>query len=285
MNILEPEPERCFSQSNFRKISTTLAKVFNKLSDLDSKNANGKILKFRKNKEIDDDKSKEDIYSEKEKKIVREIMTSRKDTFILSIEDDIDSILDSLANTNHTKIPVYEKNIDNIIGILDVGDLFVKLKEKEINNIDLRKLLSKPKYLPETKSINELYDSIRFQNENLFILVDEYGGFSGIVTMDDLTNELKCLTDKIDLNNSKITKIDENNFIVKGFFSIRDFNKVFGMDIKQGNYDTLNGYIIDTLGQIPNENENIEINLGDLILKSLKVSKRRIEDIQVSIAN
>lgn len=286
MNILEPEPERSLSQSNFQKISIALAQVFNKLSDLDSKNTNGKILNFRKRKEIDaNDQSKENTNPKEDKKIVREIMTSRKDTFTINIEDNVDSILDSLANTNHTKIPVYEKNIDNIIGILNIGDLAIKSKEKELNNMDLRNLLSKPKYLPETKNVNELYDSIKSQDETLFILVDEYGGFSGIITMDDLIYEVKGATDEIDLKSSRITKIDENNFIVKGFLSISDFNEVFGVDIEQGDYDTLNGYIVDTLGQIPSENENIEINLGDLILKSLKVNNRRIEEIQVSIEN
>ena len=286
MNILEPEPERSLSLSNFQKISIALAQVFNKLSDCDNKNTKGKILSFRKSKKTDaNDQSKEDIQSKSDKKMVREIMTSRKDTFTINIEDDIDSILDSLANTNHTKIPVYEKNIDNIIGILNVGDLVRKSRVKEFDNVDIRQILSTPQYVPETKDVSELYYSIKLQEDTLFILVDEYGGFSGIVTMDDLIYEIKGETSDNDLKSSKITKLDENNFIVKGFLSISDFNEVFGVDIEQGDYDTLNGYIIDKLGQIPSKNENIEVDLGELILKSLKVNNRRIEEIQVSLAN
>ncbi|MCR8744423.1 transporter associated domain-containing protein [Romboutsia lituseburensis] len=286
MNILEPEPERTLSQSNFQKISLALADAFQKISELSHKNREGKILALKKNKEaLADEESKINSQNKLHQKTVREIMTSRKDTFTIDIEDDIDSILDSLANIKYSKIPVYEKNIDNIIGILYVKDLLIIAKERELKSIDIRNILHQPNYVPETKYVKELYDSINSNNDELFILVDEYGGFSGIVTLDDLMYEIKGITYDKEIKNSKITKIDEKNFIVKGFLTLSDFNKVFRTNIEQGDYDTLSGYIIDQLGQIPDDNENIEINLENLILKLTKIDNRRIEEIHVCIAN
>lgn len=286
MNILEPEPERTLSQSNFQKISLALADAFDKISELSHKNKEGKILAFRKNKEaLADEQSKVNSQNKLHQKIVREIMTSRKDTFTIDIEDDIDSILDSLANTKHSKIPVYEKNIDNIIGILYVKDLLISAKEREFKNIDVRNILHQPNCVPETKHVKELYNSINSKRDELFILVDEYGGFSGIVTLDDLMYEIKGISYDKEIKNSKITKIDDKNFIVKGFLTVSDFNKTFRTNIEQGDYDTLSGYIIDQLGQIPDDNENIEINLENLTLKLTKIENRRIEEIHVCIAN
>lgn len=273
MNTLEPEPERHISKSNFKRI-------------LESSNTFLSRLKGnRKSESIQsEDQTIENTKFELDDKMVREIMTSRTDTFTINIEEGIDSVLEDLKSTNHSKIPVYEKNKDNIIGVLNVADLVFEAKEVGFENLDIRKILHSPCFIPETKKVNELFNSLDSQVDNLFILVDEYGGFSGIVSMEDLIYEIKGVTNNSsDLKHHKIKKIDDNNFIVKGFLTVSDFNEIFNADIEEGDYDTLNGYIINQLGQIPNEDEDIQLNLGKLMFKLIKINNRRIEDIQISI--
>ncbi len=273
MNTLEPEPERHISKSNFKRI-------------LESSSTFLSRLKGNKKSEStqSEDQTIENTKFELNDKMVREIMTSRTDTFTINIEEGIDSVLEDLKNTNHSKIPVYEKNKDNIIGVLNVADLVFEAKEVGFENLDIRKILHSPCFIPETKKVNELFNSLDSQVDNLFILVDEYGGFSGIVSMQDLIYEIKGVTNNSgDLKHHKIKKIDDNNFIVKGFLTVSDFNEIFNADIEEGDYDTLNGYIINQLGQIPNEDEDIQLNLGKLMFKLIKINNRRIEDIQISI--
>lgn len=217
-------------------------------------------------------------------KIAREIMTSRKDTFTIDIEDDINCILDNLSDLKYSRIPVYEKSIDNIIGILYVKDLIIEARKVGFENLEIRKILHKPYFVPETKRANELFKMLQVKRVHLALLVDEYGGFAGIVTMEDLIEEIMGrIEDEYDMEESRIKKIDDKNFIVKGFLTINDFNDMFGTTIEQGDYDTLSGYIINTLGEIPNGEEDIQLDLDKLIFKLVKINNRRIEDIQVSL--
>ncbi|MGL5328668.1 MAG: transporter associated domain-containing protein [Peptostreptococcaceae bacterium] len=274
MNILEPEPERTIEQSNFQKLLLLLSNTFAKLENKDY--------------EAKESLNSSDIINSNENlnyKVVREIMTSRKDTYTINIDDDIDIILDSLQKTSYSKIPVYEKHIDNIIGILYVGEILSNINKEDFNNVKIKEFLHRPNCIPEIKRVDELYNSVNENGEKVFILVDEYGGFSGIVTTNDLICEIKDINHEKYLNSSKIRKIDENNYIVKGFLNIDDFNKIFHTSIENGEYDTLSGYIINKLGKIPSKCEGIQLSLGNIILKLVKMSNHRVEDIQVSILN
>ncbi|WP_176698695.1 transporter associated domain-containing protein [Romboutsia hominis] len=268
--MLEPEPERTILQSIFKNVKDFINNIIHIIT--------GK----KENNELDN--LAVDSKFELNDKVAREIMVSSKDAFLIDVNENIDTILDDISIINYSKIPVYEEYVDNIIGVLHVKDLMIEARKEGFKNIDIRKILHKPCFIPETKNVSELFNSIDSQNDNLFILIDEYGAFSGIVSMEDLICEIKGITyDKSDLHHDKIKKIDDNNFIVKGVLSVSDFNEIFNVNIEEGDYDTLNGYIINQLGKIPNENEDIQINLGKLILKLIRINKRRIEDIQISI--
>lgn len=267
--MLEPEPERTILQTIFHNIKKFISKT----------------IRVIKGKNILDDN---DLIVESEfklsDKVAREIMISSKDTFLIDINDDIDIILDEISTIKYSKIPVYEGYVDNIIGILYVKDLMAEARKVGFKNINIRKILKKPYFVPEIKNVEELFNSLDSQNDNIFILLDEYGAFSGIVSMEDLIHEIKGITyDKFEFNHNKIKKIDDNNFIVKGVLSVSDFNEIFNVNIEYGDYDTINGYIIHQLGKIPSENEEIQIDLGKLILKLIKVNNKRVEDIKISI--
>lgn len=217
-------------------------------------------------------------------KMAKEIMISRKDTFIINIEDDIESILDNVLEQNYSRIPVYKEHIDNIIGVLYVKDLMVEARRNGFENIKLENIIQEPCFVPETKRTDELFKLLKEKRTHLALLFDEYGGFSGIVTMEDLVEEIMGdIDDEYDLEDSDILKIDDDNFIVKGILSVSDFNDKFDIDIEDGEYDTLNGYLLTAFGEIPKE--GAEVELDDIKLKILKVGSRRIEKVKVEFYN
>ena len=216
-------------------------------------------------------------------RIAKEIMTSRSDTFLIDIDDDFKDVLDKILELNYSRIPVYKDDIDNIIGILYVRDLLAKAREVGFDNINIESILHKPYFVPETKRTNDLFKVLKEAKIHLAVLFDEYGGFSGIVTMEDLVEEIMGdIEDEYDIDED-ISQIDEENYIVKGYLSVNDFNDRFNMDIEPGDYDTLNGYLITTLGKIPNENE--VVILEDVKFTVAKIENRRVEEIKVSLLN
>lgn len=216
-------------------------------------------------------------------RIAKEIMTSRSDTFLIDIDDDFKDVLDKILELNYSRIPVYKDDIDNIIGILYVRDLLAKAREVGFDNINIESILHKPYFVPETKRTNDLFKVLKEAKIHLAVLFDEYGGFSGIVTMEDLVEEIMGdIEDEYDIDED-ISQIDEENYIVKGYLSVNDFNDRFNMNIEPGDYDTLNGYLITTLGKIPNENE--VVILEDVKFTVAKIENRRVEEIKVSLLN
>lgn len=216
-------------------------------------------------------------------RLAKEIMTSRSDTFLIDIDDDFKDVLDKILELNYSRIPVYKDDIDNIIGILYVRDLLAKAREVGFDNINIESILHKPYFVPETKRTNDLFKVLKEAKIHLAVLFDEYGGFSGIVTMEDLVEEIMGdIEDEYDIDED-ISQIDEENYIVKGYLSVNDFNDRFNMNIEPGDYDTLNGYLITTLGKIPNENE--AVILEDVKFTVAKIENRRVEEIKVSLLN
>ena len=217
-------------------------------------------------------------------KLAKEIMTPRSDTFLIDIDDDINTILDEICDLNYSRIPVYKDDIDNIVGVLYIKDLFNEARKVGFENVKLENLLHEPYFVPEIKRTNELFKVLKEKKIHLSLLFDEYGGFSGIVTLEDLIEEIVGdIEDEYDLEEKPIKKIDDNNYIVKGSLSINDFNEEFELDLDEGDYDTLNGYLITNLDEIPDENTELLIN--DIKFTILKVENRRIQDIKIHFDN
>lgn len=217
-------------------------------------------------------------------KLAKEIMTPRSDTFLIDIDDDINTILDEICDLNYSRIPVYKDDIDNIVGVLYIKDIFNEARKVGFENVKLENLLHEPYFVPEIKRTNELFKVLKEKKIHLSLLFDEYGGFSGIVTLEDLIEEIVGdIEDEYDLEEKPIKKIDDNNYIVKGSLSINDFNEEFELDLDEGDYDTLNGYLITNLDEIPDENTELLIN--DIKFTVLKVENRRIQDIKIHFDN
>ena len=217
-------------------------------------------------------------------RLSKEIMTSRKDTYMLDISSNISECVDEIINAQYSRIPVYEDSIDNIVGILYIKDFFIEARKVGFENVNIKDILHRPYFVPETKRINELFKELQLNRNHMAILIDEYGGFSGIVTMEDLIEEVMGdIDDEYDMDEPDIKKLGDNKYLVKGTISIYDFNEEFGAEIEEGDYDTLNGYITTYIGKIPKEGVKIEFVINNIKLKVLKVRNRRIEEVEITI--
>ena len=216
----------------------------------------------------------------------KDIMTSRKDTFSINIDDDVEENIDKLLHSNYSRIPVYKDNIDNIIGIVHVRDILIHAKDRGFENINLEEIMHKPYFVPTSKKTNELFKILQSNKIHMAILIDEYGGFCGIVTMEDLVEEIVGdIEDEYDKENNNIVKINESIFIVDCSIELDEFNEAFNLELEEGEYNTLNGYIINQLGEIPKSNEKVEINLDNINIEVVKVSNKKIEKVRVSYIN
>ena len=213
----------------------------------------------------------------------KDVMTSRKDTFSININDSIKDNIDKILNSNFSRIPLYEETIDNIIGIVHVRDILIQANKKGFENIDLKDIMHKPYFIPINEKTNEIFKILQTNKIHMAILIDEYGGFCGIVTMEDLIEEiLGNIEDEYDKENNNIIKINENTFLVDCSIELNEFNKAFNLNLKEGEYNTLNGYIISFIGDIPKANDNIELKVDNINIEVVKVSNKKLEKVRVS---
>ena len=232
----------------------------------------------------DDEKKMLDGVFEFNDKTCKEIMTSSNDTFLININDDINKVLDEIISLGYSRIPVYEGDIDNIIGVLYVKDLLAESRKVGFENIDIKKIMQEPYFVPENKKTNDLFKILKEKKIHLAFLVDEYGGFSGIVTMEDLIEEIVGdIDDEYDIEEVSISQISENTFIAKGILPISEIRSRFNKNIISDNYDTLNGYLISNMGEVPKEKK--EIILDNIKFEILKIGNRRIEEIKLTVLN
>lgn len=213
-------------------------------------------------------------------RIVKEIMTPRKDIFVINIQEDIEVILDKITEFNYSRIPVYEDNIDHIIGLLYTKDLIKEARKVGFHAINIRNILRTPYFIPESKKINELFKNFKESKNHIAILIDEYGGFSGIVTMEDLVEEVMGdIDDEYDIEKLKIEQMDEKTYLVNGSTGIHDLKYTLGLELPEGEYDTLNGFLTTYMGAIPDE--GVEVALEDIKYTIVSANRRRIEQVQV----
>jgi putative hemolysin len=219
-------------------------------------------------------------------KLANEVMTPRTDVYLIDIEKPLSEYVDELIEDRYSRIPVYEGDTDNIIGILYMKDFFIEARKHGFESVDIRSILHSPYFVPETKNIDELFKELQASKKHLAVLIDEYGGFSGIVSIEDLIEEVMGnIEDEYDDEEPEVSKIDSNTFIIDGMLSIDDFNEYFNVNIESEDYDTIGGFIIDLLGRIPISGEEGNWEYENLVFKIEEVKEKRIEKIKVYIQN
>lgn len=215
-------------------------------------------------------------------KMAKEVMTPRTEVFLLDIETPIDIVKMQLIEEQYSRIPVYEDDVDNIIGILYLKDFYTKIIIDSTDCINIRELLRPCYFVPETKNIDDLFKELQNTKNHFAILIDEYGAFSGIVTIEDLIEEVMGnIFDEYDEHEQQIKKITTDTYIIDGLLSLDEINDFLGLELDSEDNDTLSGFIVDILGYIPKVSE--VINYENLVFTIDSVSERRIETIKLFI--
>ncbi|WP_454054669.1 hemolysin family protein [Clostridium sp. Marseille-Q7071] len=217
-------------------------------------------------------------------KLAKEVMKPRTETFLLNINTPIMEVLDKLLKENYSRVPVYEENPDNIIGILYMRDMLAEAKIKGFENIEIRPILHKPYFVIENKPIDDLFKELQSSKIHMAVLIDEYGGFSGIVTIEDLIEEVMGeINDEYDELELLIEKIDDNTFLINGLLSLNDFNSYFDVNLQCEDFDTIGGFLLNIIGGIPETDEEKLVEYENLSFKVEEILDKRISKIKMYI--
>ena len=214
-----------------------------------------------------------------------DIMTHRTDVVAADINDiTLEDFMNLAIEHGRSRIPLYDEDIDNIVGIVYVKDL-LKFVGKEVKaKGTLKNIMREPYFIPETKSCGELFKEMSSKRIQMAVVVDEYGGTAGIVTLEDIVEAIMGnIQDEYDVEEEEISKIDENTFTVDGTIDIEEIDELIGKELPEGDYETLAGFIMDELQCIPKNGEMNEVVFENVKFTVLSVEDRRIEKIKVEI--
>lgn len=209
---------------------------------------------------------------------VEDIMTARTNMEAIAVDMDDKDLRDFLKNCKHSRIPVYGKSIDNILGILHMKDIVAFIAED--NNLKIEEMIRPAFYVYDNMHIFDLFKSMRNENVSLAIVIDEYGGTSGIVTIEDIVEELVGeIEDEYDTHLETIFKVNDKEYLVNPSIHINDFNDYFDTGLEQIKNDSIGGYLIDRLGRIPKESDFIEED--DMVISVLQVNRYKLEMLKI----
>ena len=214
-----------------------------------------------------------------DEKVAREIMIPRTKVFLIDKNISVDELFEKKEVEVYSRIPVYEDEADNIVGILFMKDLMIEAYRKGFQNVKLPEIMQEAYFVPETKNVNELFNEMQSEKKHIAILIDEYGGFSGIVTLEDLIEEVMGnISDEFDADDSSIKKLSANKYLINGELSLNDLNDYFHIELESKHYDTLSGLLIEHMGYIPEDNEDIDpIIIDEISFKPKRVKDKKIE--------
>lgn len=217
---------------------------------------------------------------------VKQIMVPRMDMFALNINSSFKEVMDLIIENGFSRVPVYEETSDNVKGILYIKDLLPHFDE---DNFNWQELLRPPFYVPENKKIDDLLSDFQNDKIHIAVVVDEYGGTSGLVTLEDVIEEIiGDISDEFDDDNIVYSKIDDNNYVFEAKTALVDLYKILkieGEDFEQakGESDTIGGFLIEQAGKILLKNE--KVNFGNYIFTIESSDKRRIKQVKITIKN
>ena len=211
--------------------------------------------------------------------VSRDIMIPRIDISALEVNTNKKEIQQFLRTQHYSRIPVYEKNIDNIIGTLHVKDVFrLLIDHPKSTKIDLKKIVTSPYFVPESKRIIDILKEMQKQRIQIAIVIDEYGGFAGIITMEDIIEEIVGdIQDEFDSTQEPIKKLTENQYSIDARLDLEEINTYFSLSLNDQNADTLGGFVINLFGEVPKINQKIDFK--GISFKIL--SKRRNSIIRI----
>lgn len=214
---------------------------------------------------------------------VADVMTHRVDVEALDIHSSYDEVLTYFENSQYTRIPIFEKTLDDIVGILHAKDVLRCISEMDdMKDFLLTEVIRKPVFVPDSKLIDKLFYELKAEKTHIAVVIDEYGGTAGIVTMEDLIEEIVGeVFDEYDEVPVDYQKIGKDKFIMDGSMELDDVEKLLAIAMPIDEYDTLNGFMISRLGRLPSENDNSIIEYEGYSFRIIRVDEKVIEKIKV----
>ncbi|HGD1398011.1 TPA: hemolysin family protein [Streptococcus agalactiae] len=222
--------------------------------------------------------------------MAREVMVPRTDAFMIDINNDAQSNIEGILSQNFSRVPVFDDDKDRVVGVLHTKRLLEAGFKTGFDTIDLRKILQEPLFVPETIFVDDLLKALRNTQNQMAILLDEYGGVAGLVTLEDLLEEIVGeIDDETDTAEQLVREIDENIYIVLGTMTLNEFNDYFETELESDDVDTIAGYYLTGVGSIPNQEEKVayEVDSKDkhITLINDKVKDGRITKLKVLLSD
>ncbi len=212
--------------------------------------------------------------------VASEIMIHRTDMYALEINENLYDVLDEIDEYKYSRIPIYEDNIDNIKGILFLKDILKSVSMKK--EIKIKDILREAYFVPESKPIDEIFKELQTNKTQMAIVVDEYGGTAGLLTMEDIIEELVGnIFDEYDEEEIEYKMLDDNTYLIEGSVSTYELKKILDVELPEGDYETLSGYLMEKLGRLPEEDEHPVVEDEKLTYKIEELDDKRIKWVKV----
>ena len=230
--------------------------------------------------QVDDPEAMEDdqkemisnVFDFRESK-VSEVMTPRTEISAISSKESLEKVLHTFIDSGHSKLPVFEKDLDNIIGVVYLYDLFHSPE-------NIQEVIKPVLFIPYTKPVIDLLGEFQSAHHAMAVVLDEHGGSAGLITAEDVFEELfGDFEDEFDVDTKKSEKQADGSIVVDARMDWEDFNDEYGNMIPKGDYETVGGYIISQLGRIPNKGEHLFMPIGQTVV--IKASARQIHRVQI----
>ena len=263
-----------------------VSKIFGTNPDYDEEVTEENIL------QLVDDAEESGVLEESQKEIINnlfqfdditvsDVMNHRTDIVAVEISENIHEVLKLATEEGFSRIPVFEDDLDNIVGIIYVKDLLKYVGKKLPERITIRSVMREVYHIPQTKRCSELFKEFTEKRIQMAIVIDEYGGTAGIVTLEDLIEEiLGNIQDEYDDEEEEISVVNETTFKIDGACDIEEVEDMLGITFPEGDFDTLGGFMLYSLGRIPKDGEKPIIEAEGYRFTALSVSERRIEEVK-----
>ena len=223
---------------------------------------------------------------EMDEKVASEIMTHRTNVVAIDGNMTLSEAIEFIISENNSRFPVYDEDIDNVIGILHIRDAFTCYKMGGNENVPVKELVDiirEPKFIPETRSIDALFSEMQSEKNHMVIVIDEYGQMAGILTMEDILEEIVGnIFDEYDEEEHNIVHQEDGTYIIKGMTSLSDIEDELDVSFDEEDYDTLNGDLISKLERIPSEDDHIELVVNQLKYEVLAIEGKMISIVKVT---
>lgn len=222
---------------------------------------------------------------ELDNKYAREAMVPRTDAFMIDVNFPLEKICDLLLEENYSRIPVYMGDQDSVYGILHLKDYFVEARQVGFEQVDIKKLLKEAYFAPETMFIDDLLKNMQRTRNQMAILMDEYGGVAGVITIEDLLEEIVGdIDDEYDDLTNEFVKIDDHTYEMDGMLALDDFNRMFHVELPARGVDTIAGFVLTLLGNIPNDGEKVVAEYEEFTFTALEIKEARLVSLRVEIS-